>query len=54
MDTDREAALASGCDAFETKPVVVARLVRTIEALLAGERRTQVVEPGPPPAREDE
>ncbi|MBK8724658.1 MAG: response regulator [Holophagaceae bacterium] len=53
MDTDREAALASGCDAFETKPVVVARLVQTIEALLAGDRRTQVVKPGPPPAKED-
>jgi CheY-like chemotaxis protein len=35
MDSDRNAALAAGCDAFETKPVVMVRLVATIEALLA-------------------
>ncbi len=34
METDRESALASGCDDFETKPVVVARLVGKIDALL--------------------
>lgn len=35
MDSDRDAALAAGCDAFETKPVVMTRLVAAIEALLA-------------------
>jgi CheY-like chemotaxis protein len=35
MDSDRDAALAAGCDAFETKPVEIPRLVATIEALLA-------------------
>ena len=34
MDTDREAALASGCDDFETKPVAFARLLEKIQALL--------------------
>lgn len=35
MDSDRNQALAAGCDAFETKPVVLARLLATIESLLA-------------------
>jgi CheY-like chemotaxis protein len=35
MDTDREAALAAGCDDFETKPVAFARLLEKIQALLA-------------------
>ncbi len=34
METDREDALESGCDDFETKPVDVARLVGKIQALL--------------------
>ncbi len=32
---DREAALAAGCDDFDTKPVEYKRLVEKIEALLA-------------------
>ncbi len=35
MDTDRDAALAAGCDDFETKPVAFARLLEKIQALLA-------------------
>ena len=41
MMADREEALASGCDDFETKPVDVARLVGKIHALLErGRERT--------------
>ncbi|MFN8011767.1 MAG: response regulator [Holophagaceae bacterium] len=35
MDSDRAHARDSGCDAFETKPVVLHRLLGTIEDLLA-------------------
>jgi CheY-like chemotaxis protein len=35
MTTDREKALAAGCDAYETKPVELPRLLDTIEKLLA-------------------
>jgi CheY-like chemotaxis protein len=35
MTTDREKALAAGCDAYETKPVELPRLLETIEKLLA-------------------
>ena len=34
MSTDREKALAAGCDAYETKPVELPRLLETIEKLL--------------------
>jgi CheY-like chemotaxis protein len=34
MATDREKALAAGCDDFATKPVEFARLVEKIETLL--------------------
>jgi CheY-like chemotaxis protein len=39
MDGDRTAALAAGCDDFDTKPVELSRLVGKIEALLG--RATQ-------------
>ena len=35
MTTDREKALEAGCDAYETKPVELPRLLATIERLLA-------------------
>ncbi len=34
MDADRQSALNSGCDDFETKPVDVSKLVQKIQALL--------------------
>jgi len=34
MSTDRERALAAGCDAYETKPIELPRLLQTIEKLL--------------------
>src|SRR3546814_2738415 len=37
MAGDREAALAAGCDEFETKPVDLARLIGTIERRLGRE-----------------
>ncbi len=37
MAGDREAALAAGCDDFDTKPVEFARLLEKIEALLPKE-----------------
>ena len=41
MSTDREKALEAGCDAYETKPVELPRLLETIEKLLgaAGSER---------------
>ena len=35
MSTDREKALEAGCDAYETKPVELPKLLETIEKLLA-------------------
>ncbi len=37
MSTDREKALEAGCDAYETKPVELPRLLGTIEKLLASQ-----------------
>ncbi len=34
MSTDREKALEAGCDAYETKPVELPRLLQTMEKLL--------------------
>jgi len=36
MSTDREKALAAGCDAYETKPVELPRLLETMEKLIQG------------------
>jgi two-component system cell cycle response regulator DivK len=36
MSTDREKALAAGCDGYETKPVELPRLLEAIEKMLAG------------------
>lgn len=36
MSTDREKALAAGCDGYETKPVELPRLLEAIEKLLSG------------------
>jgi two-component system cell cycle response regulator DivK len=35
LTSDREAALAAGCDDFDTKPVEITRLLAKIEKLLA-------------------
>ena len=35
MSTDREKAFEAGCDAYETKPVELPKLLETIERLLA-------------------
>jgi len=37
MTTDRERALEAGCDAYETKPVELKRLIDVMEKLLNGE-----------------
>jgi CheY-like chemotaxis protein len=37
MSTDREKALEAGCDAYETKPVELPRLLGTMERLLASQ-----------------
>jgi CheY-like chemotaxis protein len=34
MSTDREKALEAGCDAYETKPVELPKLLGTMEKLL--------------------
>jgi CheY-like chemotaxis protein len=36
MQTDREKALAAGCDGFATKPIELPSLLATMERLLAG------------------
>ncbi len=35
MSSDRDRALAAGCDDYDTKPIELARLLEKIEALLA-------------------
>ncbi|MDQ2948761.1 MAG: response regulator [Acidobacteriota bacterium] len=39
MSTDREKALAAGCDEYETKPIEMARLLEKMERLLAAPRQ---------------
>jgi CheY-like chemotaxis protein len=36
MSTDREKAFEAGCDAYETKPIELSRLLETMEKLLQG------------------
>lgn len=36
LSSDQDEAIAAGCDAFETKPVEIDRLLRTIVRLLSG------------------
>ena len=36
LNTDREKATEAGCDAYETKPIDLPRLIDTIEQLLQG------------------
>jgi two-component system cell cycle response regulator DivK len=36
MESDREKALAAGCDDFDTKPIELPRLLAKMNALLAG------------------
>jgi len=38
LASEREKAMAAGCDEFDTKPVEFDRLVATIQRLLAGRR----------------
>ena len=45
MSTDREKALAAGCDEYETKPIEFARLLEKISVLLAAGRVNQGAEP---------
>ena len=40
MVTDRDKALEAGCDEYETKPVVLDRLLERIESLLASRNRS--------------
>ena len=40
MTGDREKALAAGCDDFDTKPIVMPRLLDKLRALLSGGRAT--------------
>jgi two-component system cell cycle response regulator DivK len=38
MEGDREKALSAGCDAFDTKPVEIARLIEIMNRLLQGRK----------------
>jgi CheY-like chemotaxis protein len=50
MDADRDAALAAGCDDFDTKPVELERLLGKIEVLLSrgGREEGEASTPSPP------
>src|SRR5688500_1813425 len=45
MSSDREKALAAGCDEYDTKPIELPRLLGKIEALLQGARPAGAGEP---------
>lgn len=39
MDSDRDRALAAGCDDYDTKPIELPRLIEKIERLLAARKQ---------------
>jgi two-component system, cell cycle response regulator DivK len=41
MASDREKAMAAGCDDYDTKPIELPRLLEKIEAMLSGQRPNQ-------------
>jgi CheY-like chemotaxis protein len=46
LSSDREQALAAGCDDYDTKPVEFAGLLAKIDALVSGARPAGPVSPG--------
>jgi CheY-like chemotaxis protein len=48
MPGDRERALRAGCDAYETKPIDLPRLLETIRTLIAATAVNRPLPPDPP------